>query len=88
MNYISRLSGVLPVLAGVVLALSVFGCGGGDGSSTEPEQMAPAQPSPAATTRNDIIRNAATNRPIAGSVSQGSRRDQDRQGIVTLDSVT
>ena len=93
MNYISRLSGVLPVLAGVVLALSVFGCGGGDGATTQtptapaaPE--APSDPSPAATTRNDIIRNAATNRPVAGSVSQGSRQDQDEQGVVTQDSVT
>ena len=90
MNYISRLSGVL---AGVVLAFSVFGCGGGDGATTQtptapaaPE--APSDPSPAATTRNDIIRNAATNRPVAGSVSQGSRQDQDEQGVVTQDSVT
>lgn len=93
MSYISRLSGVLPVLAGVVLALSVFGCGGGDGQQLQtptapaaPE--APSDPNPAATTRNDIIRNAATNRPVAGSVSQGSRQDQDEQGVVTQDSVT
>lgn len=98
MNYISRLSGVLPVLAGVVLALSVFGCGGGDDSSggaTPPEEptapaapAAPSDPSPAATTQNDIIRNAAANIPVAGSVSQGSRRGQSQQGVVTQDSVT
>ena len=98
MNYISRLSGVLPVLAGVALALSVFGCG--DSSSTPtpttqepsaaptPTTQEPSAAPPAQTTRNIIIRNAAANIPVAGSVSQGSRRGQSQQGVVTQDSVT
>lgn len=91
MNYISRLSGVLPALAGVALALSVFGCSGGDGSpTTQPSTTTqpPTTQPPAQTTRNeDIIRNAAANIPVAGSVSQGSRRGQSQQGVVTRDSV-
>ena len=97
MNYISRLSGVLPVLAGVALALSVFGCSGGDSSTTPrapsaaptPTTQEPSTAPPAQTTRNeDIIRYAAANIPVAGSVSQGSRRGQSQQGVVTQDSVT
>ena len=97
MNYISRLSGVLPVLALVALALSVFGCSGGDSSTTPrapsdaptPTTQEPSTAPPAQTTRNeDIIRNAAANIPVAGSVSQGSRRGQSQQGVVTQDSVT
>ncbi len=93
MNYRLKLSGVLPVLALVALALSVFGCG--DSSSTPtpatptPTTQEPSAAPPAQTTRNeDIIRNAAANIPVAGSVSQGSRRGQSQQGVVTQDSVT
>lgn len=73
MNY--GFAGVLPVLAGLALALSVFACGGDDSS-------------PTTQTENDIINNAATNKPIAGSVSQGSRRGQTQQGQITPDTVT
>ena len=87
MNYRLKLSGVLPVLAGVALALSVFGCG--DSSTTPtPTTQEPSAAPPAQTTRNIIIRNAAANIPVAGSVSQGSRRGQSQQGVVTRDSVT
>ena len=98
MNYRLKLSGVLPVLAGVALALSVFGCG--DSSTTPtpttptpttptPTTQEPSAAPPAQTTRNeDIIRYAAANIPVAGSVSQGSRRGQSQQGVVTRDSVT
>lgn len=96
MNLRLRLSGVLPVLAGAFLALSVFGCGGGDGSSNSgsPETSptagptTPTEPSPAATTRNEIIRAAAANIPVAGSVSQGAGQGQSGQGIVTPNRVT
>ena len=71
MNY--RFAGVVPVLAGLALALSVFACGGGDDSSTQ-----------APPTRSQLISNAAEAIPVAGSVSQGSRR----QGLATLDRVT
>ena len=92
MNHRLKLSGVLPVLAGVALALSVFGCGDSSSTPTTPTPPTTQEPStapPAQTTRNeDIIRNAAANIPVAGSVSQGSRRGQSQQGIVTQDSVT
>jgi len=94
MNYRLKLSGVLPVLAGVALALSVFGCGDSSTTPTPTTQPPTTQPPtttqpPAQTTRNeDIIRNAAANIPVAGSVSQGSRRGQSQQGVVTQDSVT
>ena len=94
MNY--RLAGVLPVLAGLALALSVFACGGGDDSSTTPTPATtptttptPMQePAPTTQTRHEIINNAAANRPIAGSVSQGSRRGQTQQGLITPNAVT
>ena len=88
MNHRLKLSGVLPVLALVALALSVFGCG--DSSTTPtPTTQEPSAAPPAQTTRNeDIIRYAAANIPVAGSVSQGSRRGQSQQGVVTRDSVT
>ena len=43
---------------------------------------------PTAQTHHEIINNAATNIPIAGSVSQGSRRGQTSQGLVTSNTVT
>lgn len=46
------------------------------------------EPAPTTQTRHDIINNAATNIPIAGSVSQGSRRGQTQQGQVTPNAVT
>lgn len=99
MNYRLKLSGVLPVLALVALALSVFGCGDSSTTPTPTTQEEPStaptpttqEPSaapPAQTTRNIIIRNAAANIPVAGSVSQGSRRGQSQQGVVTRDRVT
>ena len=100
MNHRLKLSGVLPVLALVALALSVFGCGDSSttptpttqepsAAPTPPTTQEPSTAPPAQTTRNeDIIRNAAANIPVAGSVIQGSRRGQSQQGVVTQDSVT
>ena len=85
MNY--GFAGVLPVLAGLALALSVFACGGND-SPTQTQRMQEPTPTTQTQTENDIINNAATNRPRAGSVSQGSRRGQTEQGQLTPDTVT
>lgn len=62
MNY--RFAGVLPVLAGLALALSVFACGGGDDTPA----TTPTMP----MTTADQIETAARNEPKQGSVTQGS----------------
>ena len=76
MNY--RFAGVLPVLAGLALALSVFACGGGDDSSTTPT------PATTPTPTSEQIETAARNEPVPGSVTQGSYS----QGSVTGSTVS
>lgn len=88
MNY--RFAGVLPVLAGLALALSVFACGSGDDSSTtQPTSPSPAPattPTPTTTpmTTSEQIETAARNAPVSGSVTQGSYS----QGSVTGSTVS
>lgn len=74
MNY--RFAGVLPVLAGLALALSVFACGGGDDTPA----TTPTMP----MTTADQIETAAKNVPVSGSVTQGSYS----QGSVTGSTVS
>ncbi len=79
MNY--RFAGILPVLAGLALALSVFACGGDD-SSTQPTTQEPGPTTPMTTSEH--IETAAKNAPRPGSVTQGSHS----RGSITESTVS